>query len=104
MKNFFKNFGMYFFRGLLAVIPLALVWIAIRILHELIDKRVLNFLDRKSTRLNSSHSQISYAVFCLNKAFRHIFGSPLQVCIGEKLEENCKTCIFTIWDSRSILI
>src|SRR2546430_13371529 len=23
------------------------------------------FLDRKSTRLNSSHSQISYAVFCL---------------------------------------
>src|SRR5256886_4490119 len=26
-----------------------------------------NFLDRKSTRLNSSHSQISYAVFCLKK-------------------------------------
>src|SRR2546430_12221326 len=26
-----------------------------------------NVLDRKSTRLNSSHSQISYAVFCLNK-------------------------------------
>src|SRR2546427_1743149 len=25
------------------------------------------FLDRKSTRLNSSHSQISYAVFCLKK-------------------------------------
>src|SRR2546430_6143416 len=24
-----------------------------------------NYLDRKSTRLNSSHSQISYAVFCL---------------------------------------
>src|SRR2546430_10052791 len=23
--------------------------------------------DRKSTRLNSSHSQMSYAVFCLNK-------------------------------------
>src|SRR2546430_7310124 len=27
----------------------------------------LPFLDRKSTRLNSSHSQISYAVFCLKK-------------------------------------
>src|SRR2546430_11305959 len=29
--------------------------------------------DRKSTRLNSSHSQISYAVFCLkkNKIFHH---------------------------------
>src|SRR2546430_3873212 len=25
------------------------------------------FQDRKSTRLNSSHSQISYAVFCLKK-------------------------------------
>src|SRR5688572_31731701 len=27
----------------------------------------LRRLDRKSTRLNSSHSQISYAVFCLKK-------------------------------------
>src|SRR3712207_8078278 len=25
------------------------------------------FLDRKSTRLNSSHANISYAVFCLKK-------------------------------------
>ena len=25
--------------------------------------------DRKSTRLNSSHDQISYAVFCLKKKF-----------------------------------
>src|SRR5688572_31798934 len=29
--------------------------------------RSARFLDRKSTRLNSSHSQISYAVFCLKK-------------------------------------
>src|SRR2546430_11304864 len=29
--------------------------------------RVYNNIDRKSTRLNSSHSQISYAVFCLKK-------------------------------------
>src|SRR5688572_31255954 len=28
---------------------------------------VLGVVDRKSTRLNSSHSQISYAVFCLKK-------------------------------------
>src|SRR2546430_3498917 len=28
--------------------------------------------DRKSTRLNSSHSQISYAVFCLKKKIPHI--------------------------------
>src|SRR5437588_9765307 len=28
-------------------------------------------LDRKSTRLNSSHTVISYAVFCLKKKTRH---------------------------------
>src|SRR2546430_9598587 len=28
--------------------------------------------DRKSTRLNSSHSQISYAVFCLKKKKTHV--------------------------------
>src|SRR2546421_6731630 len=28
-------------------------------------------LDRKSTRLNSSHDQISYAVFCLKKKKEH---------------------------------
>src|SRR3712207_7646981 len=27
----------------------------------------INILDRKSTRLNSSHANISYAVFCLKK-------------------------------------
>src|SRR5256886_9706318 len=29
-------------------------------------------VDRKSTRLNSSHSQISYAVFCLKKKKNNI--------------------------------
>src|SRR2546427_4483865 len=29
--------------------------------------RAVRRIDRKSTRLNSSHSQISYAVFCLKK-------------------------------------
>src|SRR2546430_11185137 len=29
--------------------------------------RLAETVDRKSTRLNSSHSQISYAVFCLKK-------------------------------------
>src|SRR5688572_31661480 len=37
--------------------------------------RALRGLDRKSTRLNSSHSQISYAVFCLKKKKRSTFGS-----------------------------
>src|SRR2546430_5104733 len=34
------------------------------------------FLDRKSTRLNSSHSQISYAVFCLEKKKSYKLGGP----------------------------
>src|SRR2546430_4869952 len=38
-------------------------------------------IDRKSTRLNSSHSQISYAVFCLKKKKKsqYIHYSPLIV-------------------------
>src|SRR5688572_31813798 len=32
-----------------------------------VTQAVGDHLDRKSTRLNSSHSQISYAVFCLKK-------------------------------------
>src|SRR2546430_5603443 len=30
-------------------------------------RQIFDGADRKSTRLNSSHSQISYAVFCLKK-------------------------------------
>src|SRR5436305_5052223 len=33
--------------------------------------------DRKSTRLNSSHVRISYAVFCLKKKKKGLPGSPL---------------------------
>src|SRR2546427_5746246 len=32
-----------------------------------VEKVHAQYQDRKSTRLNSSHSQISYAVFCLKK-------------------------------------
>src|SRR2546430_6190198 len=37
--------------------------------------------DRKSTRLNSSHSQISYAVFCLKKK-RHTRVAPWGMTIS----------------------
>src|SRR2546430_5294396 len=37
----------------------------------LIRARAATAQDRKSTRLNSSHSQISYAVFCLKKKSKH---------------------------------
>src|SRR5687768_18082419 len=33
---------------------------------------ITSFTDRKSTRLNSSHGYISYAVFCLKKKKKHI--------------------------------
>src|SRR2546427_8532094 len=42
--------------------PIAVASPTIRIAPATIRRR-----DRKSTRLNSSHSQISYAVFCLKK-------------------------------------
>src|SRR2546430_11162144 len=38
-----------------------------RFLRQRFAAHKIFFLDRKSTRLNSSHSQISYAVFCLKK-------------------------------------
>src|SRR5256885_7154055 len=39
---------------------------------------LLHALDRKSTRLNSSHLVISYAVFCLKKKKR-LFPTPLPL-------------------------
>src|SRR2546430_6737403 len=44
--------------------------------------------DRKSTRLNSSHSQISYAVFCLKKKknihLLHLTHIPYAPCIARR--------------------
>src|SRR5256886_5810234 len=40
----------------------------------------LHRVDRKSTRLNSSHSQISYAVFCLKKKNPQTAITPYRVC------------------------
>src|SRR5687768_17808883 len=38
-----------------------------RIAHECLSLAFIGEIDRKSTRLNSSHGYISYAVFCLKK-------------------------------------
>src|SRR5690606_41823693 len=35
--------------------------------NDYIVRNIINLADRKSTRLNSSHVKISYAVFCLKK-------------------------------------
>src|SRR5258708_22855728 len=51
-----------------------------RYAHEFMELRDPNLferkIDRKSTRLNSSHQIISYAVFCLKKKKKHIRTSP----------------------------
>src|SRR2546430_5390310 len=39
-------------------------------------------IDRKSTRLNSSHSQISYAVFCLKKKNKDTYRSQSAPCVN----------------------
>src|SRR5690349_22340072 len=39
----------------------------IRFMSDWTRQARARFLDRKSTRLNSSHVEISYAVFCLKK-------------------------------------
>src|SRR2546427_9233501 len=43
---------------------------ALRAMFERMFHEGRDYADRKSTRLNSSHSQISYAVFCLKKKKR----------------------------------
>src|SRR5688572_31478361 len=44
--------------------------------------------DRKSTRLNSSHSQISYAVFCLKKKKKNNTKKRLTTTRKTKLKTN----------------
>src|SRR5438874_6190448 len=62
-------------------------------------------LDRKSTRLNSSHVEISYAVFCLKKkkkkeytktlnrsttSLKHHHQRPQQLTSSETLHRQCR--------------
>src|SRR2546427_6641164 len=55
--------------------------------------------DRKSTRLNSSHSQISYAVFCLKKKKRsRVVGDAAS---GEQASVRCAN--FDTLDERRSL-
>src|SRR5438874_13421350 len=42
-------------------------FVRVRIDGRIHEMEALPLLDRKSTRLNSSHVEISYAVFCLKK-------------------------------------
>src|SRR3712207_8035321 len=43
------------------------------------------WIDRKSTRLNSSHANISYAVFCLKKKNRYMPSRLVSIDVSAKL-------------------
>src|SRR5688572_31663950 len=63
--------------GVFIVLTAAMTWPMITVLTT----------DRKSTRLNSSHSQISYAVFCLKKKNRDratLTGSTIARQLGDR--------------------
>src|SRR2546421_9063491 len=47
--------------------------------------------DRKSTRLNSSHDQISYAVFCLKKN-----KTPSAISMAETILKDSPVCYVTM--------
>src|SRR5437867_9481622 len=56
------------FRSLvLAIVPVALRRPGAGLQRHMADSEIGEAPDRKSTRLNSSHRTISYAVFCLKK-------------------------------------
>src|SRR2546428_4813305 len=55
--------------------------------------------DRKSTRLNSSHDQISYAVFCLKKKM-HL--SALPFCVHHTRSFIIVSCIPVVSDSSLV--
>src|SRR2546421_5981645 len=52
-----------------------------------IKRQNLQAIDRKSTRLNSSHDQISYAVFCLKKKKKYMIKSS-QIITKDLLVEH----------------
>src|SRR5688572_31978568 len=56
--------------------------------------------DRKSTRLNSSHSQISYAVFCLKKkTLYHCANSSINFSVTHTTSS--RTSAAALWPSTS---
>src|SRR2546429_501495 len=77
------------------------------LLHQPQQRRIhralvqLQHIDRKSTRLNSSHGYISYAVFCLKKKKRQINNNVETYWIHGKLTEPLKNPASVQLDSIS---
>src|SRR2546430_3881173 len=61
-------------------------------------QRSKDSIDRKSTRLNSSHSQISYAVFCLKKKKRAT-STPAtsSTCKERNITKNLPLLAMRVW-------
>src|SRR2546430_7627857 len=58
----------------------------------------INKADRKSTRLNSSHSQISYAVFCLKKKKKNKKKNPYpNINNNQKQQLTIQTVTLTVF-------
>src|SRR5256885_10686058 len=53
---------------------------SMHVVHERVAAAQRVLRDRKSTRLNSSHLVISYAVFCLKKKNKQLHRNPIHTC------------------------
>src|SRR2546427_3768339 len=58
--------------------------------EHLVEASKVRSIDRKSTRLNSSHSQISYAVFCLKKKNKSVPAPPDDAHAHEQLSRRAR--------------
>src|SRR5256886_8926571 len=92
-------YGLLSRRGPLGGLGWLYTWQAIVVGDVLIAFPLAAALDRKSTRLNSSHSQKSYAVFCLKKKMTSINNPCLAVwnCI----QEPSSTTVSTVYSARA---
>src|SRR3989440_5554802 len=66
-----------------------------------LSERFIDGLDRKSTRLNSSHDQISYAVFCLKKKNTEC---PSQLSTRRTLLHALRGCVLLMLKGRRLTL
>src|SRR5258707_9518487 len=60
---------------------------------------LLRTRDRKSTRLNSSHANISYAVFCLKKK-KHFIFEMVEGCVVSLFADDVGSCVLNVrWEA-----
>src|SRR5438105_11167840 len=64
-----------------------------RAAHSVQIQRVERGRDRKSTRLNSSHEWISYAVFCLKKKSRRCQNPPTTCRLARGSAPSILSCL-----------